>query len=156
MSLVIEDLVAFLRARLDDDKQTARMAAEPEQWAVLNRQPRPDWYVQHWADPDQTAVVADPESSAYPVAMTPKGMEERDAEARAAHIARHDPARVLADVEAKRGVLQLAAKAQEEAESPDHLVRRPARVMLLALEPVLQHLALAHADHPDYREEWRP
>jgi hypothetical protein len=53
-------------------------------------------------------------------------------------------------------VLQLAAKAQEEAESPDHLVRRPARVMLLALEPVLQHLALAHADHPDYREEWRP
>jgi hypothetical protein len=55
---------------------------------------------------------------------------------RVEHIARHDPARVLADVEAKRRIVEW------DAEQP---VDRG----------VLNILASVYADHPDYREEWR-
>lgn len=47
------------------------------------------------------------------------------------HIARWDPVRVLAECEAKRTIIYLQV-------------------------PVLQYLALAYADHPDYDESWRP
>jgi hypothetical protein len=52
----------------------------------------------------------------------------------AAHIARHDPARVLADVKAKRAIIG------DEWSDPGW--------------DVLCALASAYADHPDYREEW--
>lgn len=54
-----------------------------------------------------------------------------------AHAQRHDPARVLAEVEAKR--LQLAL--HKECDASCYVVRV---------------LALPYASHPDYREEWRP
>lgn len=100
-------IVEFLTVRLDEDEAIARKAAEPESWVELNRSPRPDWYVQAWADPDRMAVVADPESSAYHIAASLQGDEEETAEARMVHIARHDPARVLAEVAAKRAILVL-------------------------------------------------
>ncbi|MFE0647483.1 DUF6221 family protein [Streptomyces sp. NPDC059534] len=142
----MDDLIAFLRARLDEDAAAARVAAEPESWMELNREPRPSWYVQYWADPDVAAVIADPESSAYPVVTTPEGMSEDDADRRVAHIARHDPARVLAEVDAKRRTLIRC----EEA--------------LLAANPMLAHFAKEtlldltrpYADHPDYKDTWRP
>ncbi|MFB7647108.1 DUF6221 family protein [Streptomyces sp. NPDC056084] len=143
----MDDLVQFLRDRLDEDETVAHLAAEPESWMELNRQPRADWHVQLWADPDVAAVIADPESSAYPVAATPDGMDERDAEARATHIARHDPARILADVEAKRQILDGIVGAD------------PGGAYITAnftAGDVLGLLALPYADHPDYREEWRP
>ncbi|MEV4908742.1 DUF6221 family protein, partial [Streptomyces albidoflavus] len=95
------DLIAFLRARLDEDEAGARNAAEPEAWVELNREPLPSWSTELWANPDRAAVIAGA-SSAFPVAVTPVGMDDGDADTRAAHIARHDPARVLAEVEAKR------------------------------------------------------
>lgn len=49
------------------------------------------------------------------------------------HIARHDPARVLREVEAKRQILDL----------PSHTCVTVAR-----------RLALVWSDHPDYRPEW--
>ncbi|MFF3158491.1 DUF6221 family protein [Streptomyces sp. NPDC057910] len=148
----MDDLVQFLRDRLDEDETVAHLAAEPESWMELNRQPRADWHVQLWADPDVAAVIADPESSAYPVAATPDGMDERDAEARATHIARHDPARVLADVEAKRELL-----GRYEALESGVLVMTGAESILSEYRRVvLPSLALPYADHPDYREEWRP
>ena len=93
----------------------------------------------------------------------------------AAHIARHDPARVLAECEAKRAVVELHA----DGEVLDHweyectcgfsdhrlseckgcvwhtydegeLKRRYSPCRTLSL------LALPYADHPDCREEWRP
>lgn len=130
------DLVAFLRARLDETAAKARAAG-----AELGG----DWYY------DDGHVLARREGD-----QVATGSQDYLEPERGEHIACHDPARVLADIEAKRGVLQLVTKAQEDAEFPDFLVSRPAKVMLLALEPVLQHLAMAHADHPDYRKEWRP
>jgi len=52
------------------------------------------------------------------------------------HIARWDPERVVAECAAKRRVIELARG-------------RPGRA-------VLRHLALVYADHPDYRDDWRP
>ncbi|MET8827527.1 DUF6221 family protein [Streptomyces sp. NPDC004610] len=57
-----------------------------------------------------------------------------------AHIVRHDPARVLAETDAKRRVLAWALTAPPSP-SRDH---------------VLRLLALPYADRPGYREKWRP
>lgn len=64
------------------------------------------------------------------------------------HIARHDPARVLAEVDAKRRIL-------DECESA---IRKSApRSNLNDLGwTVLRPLALPYADRPGYRDEWRP
>lgn len=51
-----------------------------------------------------------------------------------AHTDRHDPHRVLAECEAKRRIVNIV---------PD-------------LQGVLGALALPYANHPDFREEWRP
>lgn len=48
-----------------------------------------------------------------------------------------DRARVLAECEAKRRIVEW-----DEVQLEEH--------------PVLRFLALPYADHPDYREEWKP
>ncbi|MBC9715893.1 hypothetical protein H9Y04_25465 [Streptomyces sp. TRM66268-LWL] len=62
----------------------------------------------------------------------------------AAHIARHDPSRVLAAVAAKR---QLPADLVQAAESLGAQWCR---------DRALQALTVAYADRPGYRDEWRP
>jgi len=52
-----------------------------------------------------------------------------------------DPARVLAECEAKRNLIGLAT---------DRLFDRTYSSEILGI------LALPYADHPDYRDEWRP
>lgn len=61
------------------------------------------------------------------------------------HIARHDPARVLREVEAKRRIIGLCVGTLEDEDYG-----------LVLAQEVLQRLALPYAEHPDYREEWRP
>lgn len=84
------------------------------------------------------------------------------------HIARHDPARVLADVAAKRAIVEMHAREGEdcaiccgeeyieehwdgEEETVEH-VREPApypcRTLLL--------VASIYAEHPDFKADWRP
>jgi hypothetical protein len=58
-----------------------------------------------------------------------------------------DPARVLAECEAKRRIVELlAAGGRDEARAG----------MDAARERLLPLLALPYADHPDYRPGWRP
>lgn len=61
------------------------------------------------------------------------------------HIARHDPARVLADVAAKRAIVAACAYNLEYEEYGHTLAER-----------VLRALALPYADHEDYKPHWRP
>ena len=65
----------------------------------------------------------------------------------------YNPARVLAECEAKRAIVQgwgqFLAGAPEWAEREMPSVLRMARMTLHAL-------ALPYADHPDYRQEWKP
>lgn len=57
------------------------------------------------------------------------------------HVARHDPARVLREVEAKRRMLDDVWGGPDHEEMWDHHVRL---------------LALPYAQHPGYRPEWAP
>jgi hypothetical protein len=62
----------------------------------------------------------------------------------AAHIARHDPARVLAECEAKRRIVERCGWIGPGAPAY-HLA-----------QGILGELVLPYADHAEFREEWRP
>lgn len=69
------------------------------------------------------------------------------------HVFRHDPARVLAEVDAKRRIVE------EHSPHPevygDYCPSEDGRYRLDHC-PTLRLLALPYAEHDDYREEWRP
>jgi hypothetical protein len=71
------------------------------------------------------------------------------------HIARHDPARVLAECEAKRRIVEHWKSTVEWAEDPG--CDSPDRYLMVAagLYEAMRHLAEPFADHPDYQPEWR-
>jgi hypothetical protein len=63
-----------------------------------------------------------------------------------AHISRHDPARVLAECEAKRRIVDEVRELNAEPNPPQALI---------LADYILQAIAGVYADHPDFREEWR-
>jgi hypothetical protein len=60
------------------------------------------------------------------------------------HIAHHDPAYVLADIEAKRQIVQ------------NHDRHVPCQPGYGASRHAVRCLAMVYSDHPDYQQEWRP
>lgn len=72
------------------------------------------------------------------------------------------PARILREIDAKRRMLDRYADLQRLHADPQDVERRGERNRatregyLHALEIVFRDLASVHADHPDYRKEWRP
>lgn len=74
-------------------------------------------------------------------------------------LGRHDPARVVAECESKRRIVKLA----DEADFLDGTVWSDRGVSTdpgygdpYCGERILRALALPYADHPDYRDEWKP
>jgi hypothetical protein len=168
---VIDDLVAFLRARLDEDEQVARSATSgPWKWigdieardATLCR------------TSPQLGVIIDViyalgEYTAGYVVVRP---EDAD------HIAHFDPARVLAEVAAKRRIIELHTIVHrdigwledDEGEQvemydelpvcghcvPKHSHFRRRDEVPVGPCPTLRLLALPFADHPDYQACWAP
>ena len=85
---------------------------------------------------------------------TPDGSQVCLWDATADHIARHDPARVLADVAAKRAIVdghKMLVWARGDDEAPFTLKDRE-----YMLRCVLKRLAAVWAGHPDYDERWKP
>lgn len=150
-------LTEFLLARIAEDEQWARAAVETpgaEEW--------------HWvrAD-DDTVPVVDPfvveyltedgDVSLRSVAeLRPVSTSDGTLQALpdfaiysvddirstvAGHIARHDPARVIAECEAKRQQIEHLTRAMEDDYAPWN-------------EKQLRIMAAVYADHADYREEW--
>lgn len=118
-----DDLIAFIQARLDEDKARAD-AAHGHGW------------------------FQERELTSYGL------LEEADARLIAAHA---DPARVLREIEATRGILAMYDQAVTDAASSDYIVRGPARVVIGVLVPVLCHLARSWSNHPDYQaDNWKP
>ena len=135
-----KEVAAFLNARLDEDEATAKRAAE---CALVQRdgyEPG-DWswlpsYGQ--SQPEQIALID--------------------------HQSRHDPARVLREVAAKRALLELHYPGMAPYDAPDGLyicageeadgdtwqmaTRWPCMTVRL--------LAAVYSGHPDYRPEWSP
>jgi len=131
----VTDLVAFLRARLDEDETVANEAAvkQGEYWH--------DWMagqVVGSSTPTGTILVGH--------VCGPR------TEAIGSHIARHDPARVLREVEAKRRIVSLERDWPYGSGDPEGAEYGWSDVM----DRVLRLLALPYSDHPDYDESWKP
>ncbi|WP_158715739.1 MULTISPECIES: DUF6221 family protein [Streptomyces] len=127
----MDDLVQFLRDRLAEDEQAARRAGSS------------------FRQIGETGVIVatDGDRAEECASANWSGIAE--------HIVRHDPARVLREVEAKRRLLtdyveNAADLDTQHAPDMDYVGRAD------GLETALQHLATAYADHPDYRDNWRP
>ncbi|MDN3244131.1 DUF6221 family protein [Streptomyces sp. ZSW22] len=131
----MDDLVQWLRAQLDEDEQAAR-AAGGEAW---------QW--EHgYGDMcnDRTCPYGELATDEV-VIMQVHGFDVRADDRQVAdHIARHDPARVLREIDAKRRMVT------EGAEYQAGMYGYP------EMRTVLRLLALPYADRPGYREEWRP
>ena len=121
-------IIEFLNARIDEDDRIAR-AATPGSWTPERK---------GVLDNDDIEFVEAP---------------RRDV----SHIARHDPARVLREIAAKRTMVGLHI-CQCSADCGDcdacsgahHADPTPAPC------DTLRALATIYSDHPDYRQEWTP
>ena len=119
------DLATFLLARIAEDEAVARAASE---FGNSSWQPGE---AHRWKLNDQDDLP-----------MT---------EAESAHIARHDPARVLAECAAKRALVERDARQVSYVfAGPGEPPTREEGTDTLRL------LALPYADHPDYQEDWKP
>ncbi|MFF4244884.1 DUF6221 family protein [Streptomyces sp. NPDC001822] len=135
-------LVAFLQARLDEREAVAVAAGVTgKDWQAVGT----GVYSTAAFDDDVAPLVtAGPEI----------GGSDEDA-ARAEHIALHDPAQVLREVVAIRGLLNQYTALKTSAGTADASHRDTADMHRMAVGMAAQHLAHAYADHPDYRPEWR-
>jgi hypothetical protein len=129
---VSDDLVAFLRARLDEDEATARAAAGLR------------WFLDSTEDSDQRSIRYTGPSTLRPGDLADYYVADRVDEHDAAHIARHDPARVLREVEAKRAIVDAYENSTEGS------------IVWDVLGFAATTLAAIWRDHPDYRQEWKP
>ncbi|MFC8009140.1 DUF6221 family protein [Streptomyces cinereoruber] len=135
----MDDLIAFLRARLDEDEQAARAATQGK-WVWSREFVTPPGYHHRAVGP----------------------LEPGDA----AFIARHWPERALAEVDAKRRLVELHEPVILHADGgaayfdTTRVCRscEPPKQFPETAYPcaTLRLLALPYAKHPDYREEWRP
>src|SRR5690606_16638086 len=104
------DIVEFLRARLDEDEAVARECVIPAQEGTYVYKPHPE-LAEWFYDGDEVEYVQTPEMRAhkypdrYCVTVDSEGLTPSVEGDIATHIARHDPARVLREVEAKRRVV---------------------------------------------------
>lgn len=131
----------FMTACLDQDEAGARQAAEYStgRWEVT-----------------ATGVVdlglVDPDLGVFGLVTSEDGRH-------AAHIARHDPAAVLADIQAKRHIVNLwldPAKIEHWGSSgraPDEVMSEIAAATMI--DEVVRTLAEAYDSRPGYRDEWR-
>lgn len=140
----MDDLVAFLRGCLDEDERVAKAAtagpwtATPVVYGPWNEGSGPpkNWEI----DTPSTTVVEHVYHEGGGIAI----------EADATHIALHDPARVLREVESKRTIIE---RHVTDIDS-DHWEARLAADDFG--EAALRLLAAVYSDRPGYREEWRP
>lgn len=146
-------LAAFLLARLDEDERIARAVTSTP-----------------WRRGTGTAAAEGGEGWDQDVVWRTFEVEGdaglyTDDEDDAAHIARHNPARVLREVEAKRRLVELHEQVpgtpgayQKDAPATGCKVCHEWDGVTYAGGDceTLRLLALPFADHPDYCQEWRP
>lgn len=122
----MDDLVRWLGEQLDEDKRIARGCARMEWWE----------HPTNWV-------------SAAPMHRVALVVHDGDR----GHIVRHDPARVLREIEAAR---KLLAQYAEVAYNDTNDAYEYADGWANALGLAVRLRASAYADRPGYREEWAP
>lgn len=146
----VDDLIAFLRARLDEDEQAAQEAlhadaVSPGVWTTEHHNSSTH------SEPNRCHIAEDRSGNYWSVAHE---VYIPNAE----HMACWDPARVLAEVEAKRQILD---EVVPEIDGMDERINGEWGIGPIAEDdyasvPLLKLLGLPYAGHPDYRQEWRP
>lgn len=156
----MDELVAWYRQQLDEDARAAKEAIDPER-------PGTHW---QWIDPSDD-TPAEPDQDGYlrgaslrtvehfPTRLSEEYGQGNDLPAFAIytaeemragvgdHIARHDPAAVLADVAAKRAILDSTVG---EIERYGNM---PPEAHIMADE-VVKALASAYRHRPGWKAEW--
>ena len=146
----VEDLVRWLRAQLDEDEQAAHAATDGP-WT-----PWRNSTMRGLGDLLHVVLTPGQKPGAKAVIVTASWLD-------AEHIARHDPARVLREIDAKRQLLALHVPTPHEDEGDpwpgcstcswrdemdDLRVRYPC--------PTVRLLALPYTGRPGYLDAWRP
>ena len=139
-------LTDFLLARIAEDEAAAR---EAQEWTY---QQEAEWWAEGewWLEGVCMSTIGSGHTGSHIVGYS---YSDQTAE----HIARHDPARVLAECEAKRRI----AEEHVNEGALDGLsycgTCEDRRKHDAANWPcvTIRALAAVYADHPDYREEWR-
>ena len=140
-------LTEFLLARIAEDEETARAADGPR-----------------WFHHDKVVTFeAFGPDSGWVDASSPISVDTR---ANGWHIVRWSPARVLAECEAKRQIVEMALHliASFDDVDAEDAVRSGGRQLWPDVNRRershawgrLATLATVYADHPDYDEEWKP
>ena len=124
-------LTDFLLARIAADETAAKNVVEGDY-----SEGRWHWDL-HRGHPYRSALVNDRGA----VVLPPKNDDVYPSAAVAEHIARHDPARVLAECEAKRRIVETATGQHTSSDEGYEMMRI---------------IATVYADHEDYDESWRP
>ncbi len=144
----MSDITEFLLARVAEDEQGARRAllfGHPDD-ATKYKTVFDTWHVRRQ---DERRLVIEAHLGANRPRSVVSGYPLTD-DALFDHIARWDPARVLAECEAKRRIIS----------DYQRYVAERRRAMggwdTEGDSTVMKALALPYADHLDYRQEWRP
>lgn len=146
-TVVTGDVVAFLRTRLDEDEAAARAANGPHWRPGDGNISEGGLYALDGDGADEGRGWA---IAWFDLGQTNPGRQlpalssiERHAHANSVHAAKHDPARALREVEAKRRILALVTV---NADGEPIYVDGYAEAWM----DVLRLLALPYASHPDY------
>lgn len=118
-------LTEFLLARIAEDEADAR-EADSGRWLPEDKGITFEWDADDWHDDETQARL------------------RADTRANQNHIANWHPARVLAECEAKRRIVEMHQRWDGDPNDYGQT------------EHVLRFLALPYSDHPDYDEAWRP
>lgn len=122
----MDDLVRWLGEQLDTDERIAQ-AATPGPWHA------------------QDGGVVSDDDEQWPVGASESAHEREDR----VHIAAHDPARVLREIDAKRDLLRFAQGIHDHHETFTTGVAA-------RLEGTLRRFALAYEGRTGFKESWRP
>jgi uncharacterized protein DUF6221 len=122
------ELIKWIREQLDEDERIAGGCSGTDWWE----------HPKNWV-------------SAPPLNRVALVVHDGDR----AHILRHDPTRVLRDIETDRKLISDYADAHEAVDAADHPdMYDVGRAQ--GLEEALRYRALRFDARPGYREEWRP
>lgn len=127
-------IVEFLEARIAEDEAVARGVASDGEWTSGSTY----------------GMFVSIEARSWTVVSGE--WERRDAN----HIARHDPARILREVAAKRAIIKAYVDADIKAHDTYNFHEDILNGESNGLETAVEALAICWSDHPDFNEEWRP
>lgn len=122
-----DDLVAFLKSCVDEDERVAK-AATSGPWSAVES------YPDAWVINGPTYNIAS------------EGRDGDISSGDSAHIARHDPARVLAEVAAKRRIIDEYERSRSGPPTEDEL----------GLGRAVRLLASVYRGRSGWRSEWAP